>query len=159
MKIELEVVENQILLVLDMALKETPSRWWGTHKEKINNWYQCKRLLHIIFGIEKENIYMEKYDKIGKCREHMYRCIIQWRLVLPKECPYHFIHTLEGISRNWYTEMEQRKETTNWDDMQQKFLITFAFEHENLEIDTTLKVVREIIFEEPKVEIVAAYQN
>jgi hypothetical protein len=37
MKFELEVVENQRLLVLDIALKATSSRWWGTHKEKINN--------------------------------------------------------------------------------------------------------------------------
>jgi hypothetical protein len=30
-----EVLENQILLSLDIALKATPSRWWGTHKEII----------------------------------------------------------------------------------------------------------------------------
>jgi hypothetical protein len=29
------VLENQRLLVLDIALKETPERWWGAHKEKI----------------------------------------------------------------------------------------------------------------------------
>jgi hypothetical protein len=32
-------MENQILLALDIALKATPARWWGTHKEKINNWF------------------------------------------------------------------------------------------------------------------------
>jgi hypothetical protein len=50
MKFELEVVEIQRLPVLDISLKATPSHWWGTHKEKINNWFQCKRLLCIRFG-------------------------------------------------------------------------------------------------------------
>jgi hypothetical protein len=38
-------------------------------------------------------------------------------------------------------------------------VITFSFENEILEIDTTLKVVRDRIFEEPEVEIVTNYQN
>jgi hypothetical protein len=39
------------------------------------------------------------------------------------------------------------------------FVITFAFEHENPEIDTTLKLVRDRIFEELEVDIVTAYRN
>jgi hypothetical protein len=27
-----EVLENQRFLSLDIALKETPARWWGAHK-------------------------------------------------------------------------------------------------------------------------------
>jgi hypothetical protein len=34
-----EVLENQMLLALDLALKATPARWWGAHKEIITNWY------------------------------------------------------------------------------------------------------------------------
>jgi hypothetical protein len=30
---ELEVLDSQILLVLDIALRETPTRWWGAHKK------------------------------------------------------------------------------------------------------------------------------
>jgi hypothetical protein len=30
-----EVLENQRLLALDIALKATPAIWWGTHKETI----------------------------------------------------------------------------------------------------------------------------
>jgi hypothetical protein len=33
MNFELEVVENQILPLLDISLKSTPTQWWGTHKE------------------------------------------------------------------------------------------------------------------------------
>jgi hypothetical protein len=54
---EEEVLENQRLLALDIALKETPARWWGTHKETIQDWYQCKRLLHIRFGAEQGKIH------------------------------------------------------------------------------------------------------
>jgi hypothetical protein len=36
-------------------------------------------------------------------------------------------------------------------------VITFAFEHENPMVDTTLKLVKERIFKEPEVEIVTNY--
>jgi hypothetical protein len=41
-------------------------------------------LLHIRYGAEQENKYLEKYDGIGKPREHVERCIIQWKLVPPE---------------------------------------------------------------------------
>jgi hypothetical protein len=37
-------------------------------------------------------------------------------------------------------------------------VITFSFQHENPVIDKTLKVGRDMIFEEPEVEIVTTYQ-
>jgi hypothetical protein len=43
--------------------------------------------------------------------------------------------------------------------MQNNFVITFYFEHENPEINTTMKVIRDKIFEEPKFEIIPTYQN
>jgi hypothetical protein len=39
MRYGVEVMENQRLLALDIALKSTPGRWSGTHKAKINNWF------------------------------------------------------------------------------------------------------------------------
>jgi hypothetical protein len=36
-KYEDEVVENQRLLALDIALKETHARWWGAHKEIVKD--------------------------------------------------------------------------------------------------------------------------
>jgi hypothetical protein len=106
-------VENQRLPALDISLKSTPAIWWGTHKEKNNNWFQCKRLLYIRFGAEQENIYVENYYGIGKLREHIDICLVQWILVPLEEWPHHFIHTLEGIPRNWYTKLEQCRETEN----------------------------------------------
>ena len=43
--------------------------------------------------------------------------------------------------------------------MQHNFVITFSFEHESPKIDTTLKVVRDMIFKEHEVEIVTTYQT
>jgi hypothetical protein len=50
----------------------------GIHKEKIHNWYQCKRLLRIRFDEEQEDRYVEKFDGMGQPREHVERCITQW---------------------------------------------------------------------------------
>jgi hypothetical protein len=61
---------------------------------------------------------VEKYDGMGKLREHVEICITQWRLVPLEECPHNFINTLIGIPRNWYTELEQHRETVNWEGMQ-----------------------------------------
>jgi hypothetical protein len=45
-----EVLENKRLLALEITLKATPKIWWGAHKETVKVWYQCKRLLRMIFG-------------------------------------------------------------------------------------------------------------
>jgi hypothetical protein len=66
-----EVLENQRLLALDLALKDTPARWWGAHKETITNWYQCKRLLCIRFGTEQIGNKQQKYDGLGTPEEHL----------------------------------------------------------------------------------------
>jgi hypothetical protein len=64
-KYEDEVLENKRILSLGIALKETPVRWWGAHKETIKDWYQCKRLLRIKFGAEQGNNQLQKYDGHG----------------------------------------------------------------------------------------------
>jgi hypothetical protein len=53
-----EVLENHRLLDLDIALNETPARWWGVHKETVKYWYQCKQLLCIRFGAEQGSAQM-----------------------------------------------------------------------------------------------------
>jgi hypothetical protein len=47
---ELQIPDQQRLLALDVTLKVTPMRWWVTHKERIDNWQQCRRLLQVRFG-------------------------------------------------------------------------------------------------------------
>ena len=38
---------QQSLLALYEALKATPTRWWGTHKNNIMEWVQCHTLLTV----------------------------------------------------------------------------------------------------------------
>jgi hypothetical protein len=77
-----------------------------------------------------------------------------------KEWSHHFIHTLEGIPVNWYTDQEMHKETKEWATLQQNFIVTFSFEHENPNIDVALKRIRNIIFiEEPEVESITEAQQ
>jgi hypothetical protein len=102
---------------------------------------------------------LEKYDGFGKPKEHVDRYMVQWILLPPEKCPHHFIHILNGIQNYCYREHEQCKETANWEEMQHNFLITFSFEHEIPEIETTPKVVRDRIFEEKNFEIIPTYQN
>jgi hypothetical protein len=53
--------------------------------------------------------------------------------------------------------LEHCREIANWEEMQQNFVIAFSFEHESPQIDKTLKEVRDVIFEEPKVEMGTTY--
>jgi hypothetical protein len=50
------------------------------------------------------------------------------------------------MPRNWHTKLQLRRGTENWKYLQQKFVIAFAFEHENPMIDATLKLIKENIF-------------
>jgi hypothetical protein len=36
---------QQRLLALDEALKDNPTRWWGTHKKNIMDWIRCYTLM------------------------------------------------------------------------------------------------------------------
>jgi hypothetical protein len=74
------------------------------------------------------------------------------------------IVTTRGVATSFYSyigrnpkELELHRETANWEDLQQNFVITFSFEHENPKIYTTLKLVKDKIFEELEVEIVTTY--
>jgi hypothetical protein len=78
----------------------------------------------------------------------------------PEEWPHHFIHTLEGILGNWYIDQEMSRGTTEWRNLQHKFVVTFSFEHKNPKIDSTLKQIQGVIFvDEPEVEIMIEYQQ
>ena len=55
------VFEPQRILALDVALKATPAQWWATHKQTIQNWEQCRRLMMVRFG--DINVYhARRYD-------------------------------------------------------------------------------------------------
>jgi hypothetical protein len=49
-----------------------------------------------------------------------------------------FIHTLDTISKNWDMELEMRRETKQWEELVQRFRVTFTFEHEYTSIYVAL---------------------
>jgi hypothetical protein len=63
----------------------------------------------------------------------------------PEKWPHHFVHTLEGIPTNWYTDQELRRGTIDWTILQQNFTVTFSFKHENPNIESTLKWITGVI--------------
>jgi hypothetical protein len=140
------VLENQRLLSPNLAIKVTLARWWGTHKEIITYWYQCKRSLGIRFDVEQKNNKHKKYEGKGTLGEHLEKCRTLWKMTPPEEWPHYFIHTLEGIPTNWYTKQELHKGTATWTTLQHNFSITFSLEHENPNIDASLKWIRGVIF-------------
>ena len=68
-----KVIENQHLLSLELALKDTPARWWVAHKKTILEWPQCLRLMEFLFG---ENILYTgpKYTRLTNHVEHIEHC-------------------------------------------------------------------------------------
>jgi hypothetical protein len=78
----------------------------------------------------------------------------------PEEWPHHVLHTLEGIPSNWYTDQELHRGTMRWTSLQQKFTVNLSFEHENPNIDATLKQIRGVIFiKDPEVELITKEQQ
>jgi hypothetical protein len=57
--------------------------------------------------------------------------------------------------KNWYLELEVRRETTDWEELTQNFKVTFSFEDDAPLIDSTLQVIKNNIFSsEDSIELV-----
>ena len=76
-----------------------------------------------------------KYTGESDPRSHIQTCERNWSDIPEDEWVHRFIHTLDTVPRNWYTETELRKGTTTWPLMIDSFLLTFAFESEYLGVD------------------------
>ena len=86
---------------LDIALKETPVRWWGTHKESLKEWEQVKRMMKIIFG--HNLVYFDTlYTREEFTLRHIDICIVKWteHNVPEEEWIHHFIHSLDMVPKN-----------------------------------------------------------
>ena len=93
------VIELQHLFALDYVLKATPARWWGTHKQSISKWPQCRRLLEVRFS-EEVNVMSQKYTGLSNLLEHINQCRIAFAEYLRQKWAHHFIHTLEMTPRS-----------------------------------------------------------
>ena len=67
---ELQIPEQQRVLVLDVVLKVTPTRYWASHKEGIEDWKQCKILMQVRFGAKVDYI-VQKYAGFSDPKDHI----------------------------------------------------------------------------------------
>jgi len=96
---ELWVLEQQRLLAVNVVLKATLARWWNTHKEGMEDWLQCQKIMHVKFGIELENS-VKTYIGIIDPTDHVEYCKNRWISTSKKECKPKFIHTLDTIPKS-----------------------------------------------------------
>jgi hypothetical protein len=101
--------------------------------------------MQIRFGSEGEDI-AQKYIGESDLMGHVEKCRDLWHSVLEIEWTHRFIHTLDTIPKNWYLELEMCRETTRWEELTQRFKITFTFEHESPSIYAVLQAIRMKIF-------------
>jgi hypothetical protein len=77
--------------------------------------------------------------------EHLEASKTLWKMTPAEEWSHHFNHTLEGIPANWYIDQEMRKGAKTWVTLQQNLTVTFSLEHENPNIDTAMKRIKDVI--------------
>jgi hypothetical protein len=142
---ELQIREQQIFLALNVILKATPARWWASLKEGIEDRKQCKILMKVRFGTEVEYI-AQRYAGVSDPTDDIVQCREIWSSTPKEEWTHNFIHTLDMIPKNRYLELEMHKETTNWDELTQRFKIKFTFENELPLIDVAFQAIRNNIF-------------
>ena len=66
----------------------------------------------------------------NRLHEHLNQCHTTFAEYLRQKWAHHFIHTLEMTPRSWYTSMELRQGTQDWDEVVKQFAHTFAFSDE-----------------------------
>ena len=86
-------IESQRFSTLDYVLKDMPARWWGTHKQSISKWTQCRRLMEIKFR-EEINYPDHKYTGLTNTRKHIEHYQGIWKEYSWQKWVHWFIHTL-----------------------------------------------------------------
>ena len=93
-------------MALDEALKDTPARWWETHKKTITGWAQCQCLMTVHFSNAKE-YHAGRYDGRNDPSGHLMESQTLWALRPKDEWVHVFIHTMDEMPRSWYVSVEQ----------------------------------------------------
>ena len=132
---------------LYVALRATPAIWWTMHKRNIATWDTCHRLLMIIFGEDAGGMDY-RYGGQTNPRIHIEACVQAWKHRNVDERVHLFVHTLETIPKNWYTETELHRGTKNWPLLIEGFQLTVGFDSEYPEIDDALEIVRLKVFDD-----------
>jgi hypothetical protein len=116
---EEKMEEDQRIIVLNLALEDTLSRWWASQKKVIKNWEDVKHVIQCLFQ-DKEQLKSEMrmdfqvaqlIDGQSDPKKHIEQCVRQWQVV---EVPSHlwvqvFPHSLGLILKAWYIHEETRR--------------------------------------------------
>jgi hypothetical protein len=74
---------------------------------------------------------------------------------MENDTPIGMASSFHTHSRGHTSELVYKPGTVTWTVLQQNFIVTFSFEHENPNIDVALKQIRGVIFiKEPKFELI-----
>jgi hypothetical protein len=103
--------------------------------------------MQVRFGNKLENI-TQNYTGVSDPASHVEQYKTLWSSIPETEWTHRFIHTLDTIMKNWYLDLEMCRETTRWDELVQRFEVTFTFEYESPLMDATLQAIRTKIFSE-----------
>lgn len=117
---------------LDIALKVTPTRWWGTHKMLLQVWDQVKRMFMLRFTKQMEIACMRYIGKRSPY-SHIDHYVTMWKdkHISEEEWVHRFVHTLDVVPTNWYIQ-ELRCSMETWPKVVEYFLHTFSFESEDI---------------------------
>lgn len=102
-KFERDALEEHRFQAFDIALRATPTRWWGMHKEKFSDWKEYQRMMKLRFKYSNTRI-IEKYTRKGDPHEHLARWEKAWGEESQPEQVHIFFHTLDTIPMKWYLE-------------------------------------------------------
>jgi hypothetical protein len=96
---EESVTMKKCLLAMDEALKSTPARWWGMHKNKITEWLQFCTLMSAWFSAQVEG-YEIQYTGRSFPKAHVRSCEEARRNIPQEHWMRKFINTLDTIPIN-----------------------------------------------------------
>ena len=88
----------------------------------------------------------KKYNGKDDPRNHLAKWTKAWVEEPQPEWVHIFCHNLDTIPKNWYLKMEIYHGTTQWDVLNEGFLLTFSFEDGFDGIDEVLQEVKAAIF-------------
>ena len=112
--------------------------------------------MEVQFG-EEVTIVSHKYIGLLSPVQHINQCHTIFAEYTQQEWIHHFIHTLEMTPRSWYTSMELRQGTQDWEGIAKQFTHTFEFAHEQPTVDVALQMIREKIFAEFLGEVASSH--
>ena len=68
-----------------------------------------------------------------------------------EEWVHRFVHTLEPIAKNWYTEVELRHGTISWNTLVDSFVLTFSINEVCLDLDAAVRLIHTKVFDDQEI--------